>query len=168
MEADIAAGIGMFIVKNFTNETPFYVEILNTDLSKNAFVLGHAGYHEAVNYDSTYPIKIVPDIEYKNSDKFTGAVSCFKYKSGDITLINCIYNGEKLKFSVIEGESLECPPLLEDTNHLVCKINKPVDWFLDTLVNSGISQHFFVIPGRHSLNLGYLCKFIDIEFISYI
>jgi len=167
MEADISAGIGMFILKNFTGQAPFYVEILNIDLQKNAIVLGHAGYHEVVNFDEKYPVRIVSDVEYKNSDKFSGAVSCFKYKPGDVTLVNCVYNGEKLRLSVIEGYSVDCPPILEGTNHLFCKVNSPVNEFLDAVLNLGISQHFLVIPGKYSKSLERMCKFIEIEYFNY-
>jgi len=167
MEADIAAGIGMYILKIFTAQTPFYVEILNADLEKNAFVLGHAGYHEAVNYDENYPVKIVPDVEYKNSDKFSGAVSCFKYKPGAVTLVNCVYNGKKLQLTAIEGESVNCLPVLEDTNHLVCRLNIPISKFLNDILNLGISQHFLVIPGKYGENLERLSHFLDIEYHNY-
>jgi L-arabinose isomerase len=167
MEADIAAGIGMYILKNFTGQTPFYVEILNIDLQKNAIVLGHAGYHEVINYDEKCPVKIVRDVEYKNSDEFSGAVTCFKYKPGDVTLVNCVYNGEKLRLSAIEGESIDCPPILEDTCHLFCKLNPPVSEFLDAVLDSGISQHFLVIPGKYCKSLERLRRFIDMEYKNY-
>ena len=70
MEADIAAGIGMYVLKMFTGQAPFYTEVLTVDLEKNGLVLGHAGYHELVNYDKRYPVRIVPDVEYKTTDKF--------------------------------------------------------------------------------------------------
>jgi len=167
MEADIAAGIGMFILKKYTGQTPFYVEVLTSDLEKNAFVLGHAGYHEVVNYDEKYPVTVVPDVEYKNSDEFSGAVTCFKYRPGEVTLVNCVYNGEKLRFTVIEGESMEGPPMLEDTNHLFCRLNLPVSEFFSNVLNLGVSQHYLVIPGKYSASLERLCRFIDIEFIKF-
>jgi len=167
MEADIAAGIGMYILKMFTDQTPFYTEVLTVDLEKNGIVLGHSGYHEVVNYDENYPVKIVPDIEYKNTDKFSGAVTCFKYKPGDVTLVNCIYNGDKLRFTTIEGESIDCPPKLEDTNHLFCRLNLPVREFFNNILNLGISQHFLVIPGKYCKNLERLCQFVNIEYIKF-
>jgi L-arabinose isomerase len=166
MEADIAAGIGMFILRVFTGQAPFYVEVLNIDLKKNSVLLGHAGYHEVVNYDEKYPVRIVSDVEYRNTDKFTGAVTCFKYKPGDVTLVNCIYNGKKLRFTAIEGESVDCPPMLEDTNHLFCRLKSPVTDFLDTILNAGVSQHFLVIPGRHCRKLERLSHFLDIEYCN--
>ena len=166
MEADIGAGIGMYILKLFTEQVPLYTEILTIDLENNGFVLGHAGYHEAVNYDEKYPVKIVPDVEYKTTDKFSGAVTCIKYKPGDITLVNCVYNGNRLRLTVVEGESIDCPPKLEDTNHLFCRLNIPVNEFFTKMLNLGSSQHILVIPGKYCLNLERLCQFVDIEFVE--
>jgi len=165
MEADVAAGIGMFILKLFTDQIPFYSEILTVDLEKNSLVLGHAGYHEVVNYDEKYPVRIVPDIEYKTTDKFSGAVTCFKYIPGDVTLINCVFNGSKLRFTVLEGKSVDCPPKLEDTNHLFCKLNLPVGEFFNRMLNLGSSQHFLVIPGKYGINLERMCQIVDIEYV---
>ena len=167
MEADIAAGIGMYVLKMFTGQTPFYTEILNIDPEKNALVLGHAGYHEAVNFDEKYPVKIVPDVEYKNTDKFSGAVTCFKYQPGDVTLVNCIYNGDKLRLITFEGESVDGPSMLEDTNHLFCRLKLPVGELFKKILNLGSSQHFLVIPGNYSDKLERLCQFIDIEYIPF-
>ncbi len=122
MEADIPAGIGMYILSQFTGQIPIFTEVLTADLEKNSLVLGHAGYHEVVNHDENYPVKIVPDVEYKTTDNFSGAVTCIKFKPGDVTLVNCVYNGNKLRFTAFEGESVDCPPKLEDTNHLFCRL----------------------------------------------
>ncbi len=166
MEADIPAGIGMYILNVFTGQRPIFTEVLTADLEKNSLVLGHAGYHEAVNYDENYPLKIVPDVEYKATGKFSGAVSCIKYKPGDVTLINCVYNGSRLRFTVLDGESVECPPKLEDTNHLFCRLNLPVVDFFNKSLKIGVSQHFLVIPGNYCDNLERLCQFVDIEFVK--
>lgn len=166
MEADISSGIGMYILKMFTGQTPIFTEVLTADLEKNSLVLGHAGYHEAVNHDKNYPVKIVPDVEYKTADKFSGAVTCIKYKPGDVTLVNCVYNGNKLRFTALEGESVDCPPKLEDTSHLFCRLNMPVVDFFNKALKLGISQHVLVIPGKYCDNLERLCQIVDIEFVK--
>ena len=164
MEADVAAGIGMYILRAFTGEIPFYSEVLTSDLEKNGLILGHAGYHDVNNNDQKFPMRIVSDIEYKTTDRFAGAVTCFKYKPGYVTLINCVYNGTRLRLTVCEGESLDCPPKLEDTVHLFCKLDMPVREFFNKILELGCSQHFIVIPGKYGINLERLCQFNDIEY----
>jgi L-fucose isomerase-like protein len=164
MEADIAAGVAMYILKLFTGQMPFYAELYTADLDNNAFLMGHPGYHSTVNHDKNYPVKIVSDVEYENSDPFKGASTFFKYKPGPVTVVNSVYNGEKLRWTVIEGYSLEGPPKMEGSCHLFCKLNMPVKEFINRAVRIGVSQHWIVIPGHLTKRLERLCSWMDIEY----
>jgi len=164
MEADIAAGIAMRILRLFTEFAPFYTELFTVDLSANAFLMGHAGYHNPSLHDPQYGVRIVPDVEYENSDDFTGACTYFKYKPGPVTIVNAVYNGEKLQWMVFEGESLAGPPKLNGNCHLFCEVKVPVGDFFKRSIDIGVSQHFIVVPGHLSKNLALLCEWLDIEY----
>ena len=166
MEADIAAGIAMYILRLFTVESPLYSEIFTADIEKNALLMGHAGFHDCVNHDDNYPVKVVPDVEYKNSDPFAGACTYFKYKSGPVTAVNSVYNGEKLRWTVIEGNSLPGPPKLEGNCHLFCRIELPVKDFYEKTIQLGVSQHWIVVSGRFRKKLETLCNWLDIDYYS--
>ena len=131
MEADIASGIAMYILRLFTGEAPFYSEPLSVDLEKNVLLLGHAGYHDVINSDEKFPVKVIPDIEYKNFDPFTGAGIFFKFKPGPVTVVNCVYNGQKLQLTTFEGESLPGAPMLEGISHFLCKSDIPLKRFYE-------------------------------------
>ena len=137
MEADVAAAIAMYMIKEYKDCSPFYTEIFCVNLSENTLLMGHAGYHDYVNSDPIYPIKIVTDPEYKNSKPFSGACIYYKYKPGPVTIVNSIYDGETLRWSVIEGESLEGPPKLEGNPHLHCRIKKPLKDFFEENLKMG-------------------------------
>ena len=164
MEADIAAGIAMYILRLYTGESPFYGELFTADLGVNAFLIGHPGYHDSSNYDKDIPIKIVADVEYKNSDVFTGACTFFKYKPGPVTAINCVFNGEKLMWTVFEGESLEGPFKMEGVPHLFCSPDIPIKQLCNRAIEAGISQHWIIIPGHVIKNIEILCSCLDIKF----
>ncbi len=166
MEADIAAGIAMYILRLFTGESPMYTEVFTADLAKNALLMGHAGFHDSANHDEEYPVKVVPDVEYKNTDTFTGACTYFKYKPGPVTVVNCVYDGEKLRWIVIEGDSLPGPPKLEGNCHLFCRIEQPVKDFYEKTIRLGVSQHWIVVSGRYKKNLEKLCSWLNIEYYS--
>ena len=164
MEADIAAGVAMYLLRRFTGESQFYTEIFTADIKNNALLMGHAGYHDTVNSDPEYQVSIVPDVEYQNTDPFTGACSYFKFKPGPVTAVNCVYTGEKLRLAVFEGESLHGPPKLEGNCHLFCKTKLPVKEFYNRTIQLGVSQHWIVGPGHRMNNLETLCYWLNIEF----
>ncbi|MBC8181791.1 hypothetical protein H8E88_11790 [candidate division KSB1 bacterium] len=166
MEADVAAGIGMFIMRQLTGETPFYTEPLTADWEKNAILLGHAGYHDSSNCDEKYSVKIIPDAEYKNSDPFTGACTYFKYKPGPVTVVNSVYNGKRLQFIAFEGNSLPGPPVLEGNCHLLCETNIPLKTFYEQVIQTGVSQHWIVIGGSHLKELAILCSWLNIDYLN--
>ncbi len=166
MEADIAAGIAMYILRLFTGKSPFYAELYTVDLERNAFLMGHPGYHDSVNHDEKYPVKIVSDVEYENSDPFAGACTFFKYRTGPVTVVNSVYNGEKLSWTVFEGHSLQGPPKMEGSCHLFCKIETPIKEFCNRAVQIGVSQHWIVVPGHFMKNLERLCIWLNIEYCT--
>ncbi|GAI25477.1 unnamed protein product, partial [marine sediment metagenome] len=156
MEADIAAGIAMCILRLFTGKSPFYAELYTADLEKNAFLMGHPGYHDSINHDEKYPVKIVPDVEYENSDPFSGACTFFKYKPGPVTVVNSVYNGEKLRWTVFEGYSLQGPPKMEGSCHLFCRIETPIKEFCNRAIQIGVSQHWPEIPYNSTIYIADL------------
>jgi L-fucose isomerase-like protein len=166
MEADVAAGVAMYALQLFTGDVPFYTETYTADLKNNALLMGHPGYHNVSNFDESYPVRIVSDIEYVNTDIFTGASAYFKYKPGPVTAVNCVYNGDKLRWSVFEGISLEGPPKMEGTCHLFCQTDKPVIEILDSTIQIGVSQHWIVVPGRIMARLKRLCSWLNIDFVA--
>lgn len=164
MEADVAAGIAMYILRLFIGESPFYTEPFSSDFENNSLLLGHAGYHDSINSDKSCPVKIIPDLEYENSDPFSGAVTYFKYKPGAVTLINSVFNGERLKMTAVEGESLPGSPKVEGNCHLFCRLNPSLTDFYNRCVESGVSQHWIVVTGHILKDLKLLCRLLNIEF----
>jgi L-fucose isomerase-like protein len=166
MEADIAAGVAMHALRLATGERPFYTETFNVDYRVNALLLGHAGYHDTANADPAFPVEIVPDVEYQNSDRFPGAVSFFKYRSGPVTLVNSVWDGSRLKWVALQGRSLEGPPKMDGNSHLFCSLDVPVREFLRRAVESGVSQHWIVVHGQHLEALKVLCETAGIGLLA--
>jgi L-fucose isomerase-like protein len=166
MEADVAAGLAMQALRLYSGERPFYSETFGVDYPADSLLLGHAGYHDAANADPAHPVEIVPDVEYENSDRFTGAVSFFKYRPGPVTLVNSVWDGERLKWVALEGESLKGPPKMDGNSHLLCALKVPVAEFFRRAVESGVSQHWIVVHGHHLAELEPLCEAAGIRLQS--
>jgi hypothetical protein len=166
MEADTAAGLAMWILKSFTGSSPFYVETFNVDYRENALLLGHAGYHDASNADPGVPVHIIPDIEYENSDTFTGCATYFTYRSGPVTVVNSVWSSGRLKWMGFAGESVGTRPKMEGNCHLYCRLEPDVRRFLNEAVQSGVSQHWIVVPGKLLEELALLSEILDIDWQS--
>ena len=166
MEADIAAGLGLYILKFYTGQPPLYSEVLGVDSEANQLLLGHAGYHDSSLADPSQPLRIVNDIEYKNSDRFRGAVSCFKVKPGPVTLINSVFIKGNLKWMALRGVSLPGPYKLEDTVHLLFQSEISVLHFLDKSIKEGASQHWLVVQGDWLDELEILAEWLNIPYLK--
>ena len=166
MEADVAAAVCMYALRRLTGCSPFYTEVMSVDHGKNALLLGHAGYHDAANADPASPVRIVPDVEYEHSDRFSGCVSCFKYRPGPVTVVNSVWDGAGLKWMALEGLSLEGPWKLEGNSHLFCRLEPHVKDFFLRAVLSGVSQHWIVVPGRLMGSLERICDTLDVSFLG--
>ncbi len=166
MEADVAAGLAMQALRLATGERPFYTEVFGADYRHDTLLLGHAGYHDAANADPAHPVEIVPDVEYENTDRFSGAVSFFKYRPGPVTLVNSVWDGERLKWVGLEGESLKGAPKMDGNSHLLCALKVPVAEFFRRAVESGVSQHWIVVHGHRLAELEPLCDAAGIRQLS--
>ena len=118
-----------------------------------------------VNADLNVPVGIISDVEYENSDLFTGAVNFFKYKPGPVTAVNSVWDGEGLRWCCCEGESLPGPVKLEGNCHMLFRPAMPVKEFSRRVVEIGVSRHWLFIPGLHAVDLSTLCSILRVGFM---
>jgi L-arabinose isomerase len=163
MEADVAAAAAMAVLRLATGASPFYTEPFSADYDANAILMGHAGYHDGSNADPGAGVRVVSDVEYENSDRFTGAATLFKYQSGPVTTVNSVWSGRGLKWVIAEGESLPGPMKMDGNAHLVFRPDARVKDFFSHAVTDGVSQHWLFVPGRVSRALESLCGVLGIE-----
>jgi L-fucose isomerase-like protein len=166
MEADISAALAMKILRLSSGESPFYTEPQGVDIRGNSLLMGHAGYHDSSNRDPEGPLRIVPDVEYMSSDRFSGAAVYFKYRPGPVTAVNSVFHGERLKWQAFEGESLPGAPVLEGNCHLLCRLEADVRTVLNRSVEGGASQHWVVYGGHRLKELKMICQWLDIELLE--
>jgi hypothetical protein len=80
--------------------------------------------------------------------------------------VNSVYTGEKLRWSVFEGESLAGPPKMNGNCHLFCKVELPASEFYRRLLDMGVSQHFVVVSGHMKERLKRLAEWLHIDFFD--
>lgn len=165
MEADIAAGIAMAILLHLSGSAPFYAETFSADYVENCLLLGHAGFHDVSNADPSVPVRIVNDVEYQNSDRFTGAATYFKFMPGPVTIVNSVWSDNRLKWVIAEGDSVAGPAKLEGNCHALCRLDVDVREFYRRAIEDGVSQHWIVVPGRLGGDLEEVCPLLDIGLV---
>jgi len=166
MEGDVGAAVAMLALRLFTGEPPFYTEPLSIDDASGSMLMGHAGYHDAANADPSAAVRIVSDPEYENSDRFTGAVSFFKCRPGPVTAVNSIWDGDGLRWCLVEGESLAGPAKTEGDSHLVFRPAIGSKEFAREAVGIGVSQHWVFVPGHRSAEVDLLCSVLGIRSVA--
>ncbi len=166
MEADIGSAVAMLALRLFTGHSPFYAEPLAADYGRNALIMGHAGYHDASNADPDAVVRIIPDVEYENSDRFTGAVSYFKYRPGDVTVVNSVWDGAGLRWCCAEGRSLPGPARLEGNSHIVFQPAASVRGFYRKAVQTGVSQHWQFVPGHVASKISLLGEVLGVHVVG--
>jgi L-arabinose isomerase len=166
MEADVGAATAMLALRLFTGDSPFYTEPFSADYEANAVLMGHAGYHDTANADPGAPVRIINDVEYEKSDRFTGTVSFFKYRPGPVTAVNCVWEGEGMRWCCIEGQSLPGPVKLEGNCHVLFRPAMPVKEFFRKAVEIGVSQHWVFTPGPIAAELKLLCSVLGMRFVK--
>jgi L-fucose isomerase-like protein len=165
MEADVGAAFGMLALRLFTGERPFYTEPLAADYATGAMIMGHAGCHDAANADTATRVRIVPDVEYENSDRFTGAATWFKYRPGEVTAVNSVWDGERVRWCCVEGRSLPGPARLEGNAHLAFQPDIALADLWRLAVQIGVSQHWLIVPGRLAAELAMLAAVLGTGFV---
>ena len=110
-------------------------------------------------------MRIVNDVEYENSDRFTGAASFFKYKPGPVTAVNSIWDGEGLRWSCVEGQSLPGPAKMDGNCHIVFRPSVPVRELYRRMVDRGVTQHWLFVSGHRSAEIERLCGVLGVRFL---
>ncbi len=164
MEADVGAAVAMLALRLFTGESPFYTEPFSADYESNLLLMGHAGFHDAVNADPGEAVRIIADVEYENSDRFSGAASFFKYRPGTVTAVNSLWTGEGLSWCCVEGESLPGPARMNGNCHIVFRPAVPVRELYRRVVELGVTQHWLFVPGHRSAEIERLCAVLGVRF----
>jgi len=166
MEGEVAAAAAMLALRIATGEPPFYSEPFGSDLDSNCLLLGHAGYHDALTRDESFPLRVIADEEYRRADPYTGAVTYFCCRPGPVTIVNSSWTGGRLQWLVAEGESLPGGSRVAGNCHLLCRLGIRLGEFYEAVMEAGATQHWVVVPGHRSLDLADLCRWMDTGYIG--
>jgi L-arabinose isomerase len=140
-----------------------YTEVLTFDPQENVLLMGHAAVHDP-RLASPEGVTLVPDAEYRHSDRLEGAWQEFIMAEGPVTCVSLYDAGHGYRLTAFEGASLGGPRRLEGYAHALVCPDVHVLELLPRLVRRGMTQHFGVVPGRIASVLAKWCTLAGIEF----
>ncbi len=165
MESDLNTALGMLVAMRTVAAPCMYTEIFTFDPVENVLLMGHAGVVDP-RLAAASGVTIVPDAEYRHSDKCEGAWQQLILAPGPVTCISLYDAGSKYRMTVFEGESLGGACRLEGFAHALVRPDIPVYDLVAKLVQRGMTQHFAVAPGHISGVLSKWCKLSEVEFCA--
>ncbi len=161
MEADVAACLAMAGLRRLCGAAPFYTEIFNAGLADGCLLMGHAGWHDPAVRDPASPASIVPDEEYRNTDRLAGAAMWFKAAPGPVTAVNAVWRDGRLHGPCSRARASRGRRAWTGNCHLVFRAMEPVAALLDRLVARGVSQHWVVVPGRRTAEVEAMARWME-------
>jgi L-arabinose isomerase len=163
MEGDLTATVGLLAAMRASGAPGMFTEVFTFDPQENLLLMGHAGVHDP-RLAAEDGITLVPDMEYRFSDRCEGAWMEFVLAAGAVTCVSFYDTGHACRMTVFEGDSLGAPRRLEGFAHALIRPVLHVRQLLPRLVQLGLTQHFAIVPGRCSSTLARWCALSGIEF----
>jgi len=163
MESDLNTGLGMLAAMRASGSPCMYTEVFTFDPLDNILLMGHAGVHDP-RLAGAAGVTIVPDAEYRHSDRCEGAWQEFVLTECPVTCVSLYDTKHGYRLTAFEGTSLGGPRRLAGYAHAAIRPNVPVAELLPRLVARGMTQHFATAPGHIADVLGKWCSLASIEF----
>ncbi len=164
-EGDIAGLVMMQLLRDFTGAMPFQAEWGQFDRANNAlFLLGHGiGSPALAASDAEVLLTRSPE---EWGFKGSGLNYQLILKPGVITLGHFIATGDSWKMLVSRGESIPFPALPCDELHAMVRVASPVEQYLETILDSGVSHHIVAAHGDAVRQLQLCAKLMRIECVT--
>lgn len=147
MEGDVNTGLGLLAGRSVAGVPGMYTEILTYDPRQNILLMGHAAVHDprlAAEDGAT----LVPDEEYRQSDRVEGAWFEFVMAPGPVTCVNLYDTGQGYRMTVFEGVSRGGPRRAQGYAHAIVRPDAGVEELVMTLASMGMTQHYGIVPGH--------------------
>ena len=145
-EGDLGGTTAMLMLERLTVNPVMFTEIFNYDREDNVVVAGHAGPANHTLADESTVISITPDYELMDTRaELSGVWMEFVGKPGRVTLVNLISVQGGFQLTVLGGESLGKTLRMDGYPHITVKIDPPVEDFIRSNAEHGVSHHWAVV-----------------------
>lgn len=168
VEGDLGGTTGMLMLQWLASRPVMFTEVFNYDSIDNTVVAGHAGPSNYLLADENSGVSITPDYELMDSTTGTlGVWMEFIGKPGRVTVLNFICTRDNFQMTVLGGESLGGPKRVEGYPHFYIRIDPPVDGFINTIAERGVTHHWAVVHGDFRDELSALAGMLGVRLVKF-
>jgi L-arabinose isomerase len=161
-EGDVLGLIMMKIMRALTNKTPYFGEWSEFDIERNAIFLNGHGFGDPTLAKKGYPVVVCPAAEQWGLEG-KGLGFEFTYDPGPVTFGHFIQDAKGWRMLIGKGEVLDIEPIPCSEVHMLMKVERPVEEFVEILVKQGWPHHCIVVPGDVRKELSQLANLLKIE-----
>jgi L-arabinose isomerase len=168
IEGDLGGTTGMLILQRLASNPVMFTEMFNYDPVENTVVAGHAGPSNYLLADEKSGISITPD--YELMDSVTGTLGVwmeFIGKPGRVTVLNFMCTNDNFQMTVLGGESLGGQKRVDGYPHFYIRIDPPVNEFINTIAEHGVTHHWAVVHGDFREELKALSGMLGVRLVQF-
>ncbi len=167
-EADIGAGIITYVLKIMTGKHVNFLEPFHIEDAYGTFAGGHAGPNDHNDPLWKDNVVIARDVRFaKTSWKYAGApFAWYRISPGMKTIAQLLEEDGKYKLVCFMAESLPGKHLLATYSHSIFRPVVPVKELFGKILNIGATQHFAVVDGDWTKELGTFAEMMNFEFYN--
>jgi len=148
MEGEIGACLAMIFQRQFSGQSPMYVEVFSFDMDRNLVVAGHAGMHDADSLSRGDDAEVITnDYEYDQLDELKGVWRLFTARPGPVTLLSVVDSKDCFQMTMAKGESLDMDQILFGNPNMNIRFEVGLRDFFEQAARAGVTQHWAVAYG---------------------
>lgn len=164
MEGEIGACLAMIFQRQFSGESPMYVEVFCYDIKRNLTVTGHAGIHDSDSLAAgDDDVTITTDFEYDQLNELKGAWNLFTAKPGPVTLLSVVDSKDCFQMTMAKGQSVDNKQILFGNPNMNVRFDVSLREFFEQAARAGVTQHFAVAYGDTTGKLLKLAQMLSMR-----
>lgn len=163
-EADMGAAAANFILSRLTGSPTMFVEFWYWNEAMNQLVGGHTGLQNPATA-SPGQAWISRDYVLCSRNNAPGVQFQMIARSGRVTIFQLRATPDGWQAIAATGVTLESRPVAEGIPHMLLRLDASIDHFLNSLIDTGASQHWIMAYGSVLHELDAFCQMANIPLL---
>lgn len=165
-EGDLGGALACYMLRQLTGKAVNFVEPFHIDHERGLFAAGHAGPNDYTDPDGS--VIIDRDVRFaKTGYKYAGApFAWYVIPPGEKTMLHISQGKDGFKMVCAKVTAVGCPHHLAGYSHGLFKIDGDLPEFFARLMQTGVTQHYGVVPGDCVAALKQTAFLLDMQWVD--